>query len=246
MKTTLQNESGIILLKRTAKLQANSLYFLVSESSARSLYFRNRNNIEGMHLKIKQHMLPVMDILDYMFVGKGVILMIRTKSEQTIIDYYTRMQKAKRKAIRFDKASEILSEQIRFAISASVSRTNRQNGSNGTIVHSNFDRAIISDLDSAKRLMQKMRTQQIKLCRQKRQFKANFKYWNKDKLLDVDGDVYLCTKKKWDGEVIQEKFKNSLLNDIKDLAFDVLDRLINSTLMTHHFIHGPKKLSNSS
>ena len=237
MKPNLIQEPGIILLPRNAKLQADSLYFLLSESTARSLYFRNRANIEGMHVKIKQHMLPVMDVLDYLFVGKGVLLLVRTKSEEKIINYYTRIQKAKKKTVRFDKASQILSEQIRFALSSTALRTNKANGSSGCIVHSNFDRALITDVQSAERLMARMRNQQIKLCRQKKQFKANKKYWNKDKLLESKGDIYMCTKKLWDEEGKKRKMgalKNNLMADIQRVSLYVLHQLIESSLSNHN------------
>ena len=249
MKTTLSKEPGILLLRRNAKLEADSIYFLLSESNARRLYFRNRSNIEGMHVKIKQHMLPVMDILDYMFVGKGVLLLVRTKSERTIIDYYTRIQKAKKKDVRFDQASQIISEQIRLALSTSALRTNKQNGSSGCIVHSNFDRALVTDANSARQIMKRMRNLQINLCRQKKQFKANFKYWNRDKMLKSDGDVYMCTKKalrRVDKQVAKREAQNSLIADLKHFKKRVLQNFINSSLLNHNLIPICQNPCNSS
>ena len=249
MKTTLIREQGILLLPRNSKLQADSLYFILSESTAKTLYFQKRANIEAMHLKIKQHMLPVMDVLDYMFVGKGLLLMVRTKSEHIIKDYYNRIQTAKKKAIRFDQASQIISEQIRLALSVSAKRTNKQNRRSGHLVHSNFDRALIADLESAELVMTRMRARAIKLCRQGRQYKADMRNWNRDRLLKTEGDVYLCTKKRLDREERRQawmKEKNSLFLDLEEITHDVLQQLINSTLICHNLAPITTRPSKSS
>ena len=249
MKTTLKKEQGIILLPRNSKLQADSLYFILSESSAKTLYFQKKVNIEGMHVKIKQHMLPVLDVLDYMFVGKGLLLMVRTKSEEEIKAYYERIQRLKKKMMRFDEASQILSEQIRLALSTSAKRTNRQNRRSGSLVHSNFDRALIEDIGSAEQILEKMRERAIKLCRQGRQYRADIRNWNRDKMLKGDGDVYLCTKKWLDREARKaerEANRNSLFFDLEGISYDVLQTLIKSTLSNHCLAPSSQKPTNSS
>lgn len=183
MKTRLSTLKGIKLLKRNEKLCSNSIYVIGAESVARNLFFRSKADLEVMHLKIRQHLKMVADVLDYVFTPYGFILLIRTKPDGIIINNYNNVQKRKGKFIRYSTSSQIVSEQIRLAISTAARKINSNNNRSGAITHSNFFRMVGDSMVNVNNLLKFALNKITVMCRQNRKYRAKLFNWNRDGLI---------------------------------------------------------------
>lgn len=178
MKPRLSKQKGLNLLKRNEKLLPDSIYLIGSESIAKNLYFKKKENLETMHKKIKQHIKIVADILEYVFTPYGFILMIKTKNKNQIKTEYELLQRRKNKPVRYSTASKIISEQIRLAISTGNKQINIENRKSGSLSHSNFFRCISKEYKILKRVIEKIKVGLITLCRQNRRYRSIVQKWN--------------------------------------------------------------------
>lgn len=238
MKSTLIKEPGLLILSRNEKLFASSIYVISSESAAQNLYFENRTNLIYAHKKIKEHMGGVLEVMNYLFTPYGWLMLVKTRNKEKILSYYKRRRKNKKNikvVAEKENDSEIISEQIRYAISSIALRVNVQNNRSGTLVQGNFARFLVKDLKSAKALILKMKNKEIDLCRQSKRYRGRIEQWNEDGGIGGDGDVFLCTLNMARKERGEGGVNWAQIVDIVDFKDNVLQKIIDNSLILYGF-----------
>lgn len=222
MKPSLSKYSKLHLLKRNEKLLPNSIYIIGSESVARNFFFNQKKDLEIMHLKIKHHLSIVANVIDYVFTPYGFTLVIKTKSAKSIIENYSSLQKRKNKSIRFTDASRIISEQIRFAISAGVKKINIQNKRSGSLSHSNFFRFLAQEYNDIIIAINHLKNKVYALCRQNRRFRRKLNKWNINNLMFYK-----------QGSLISSESDQSIFIKSIKLSKNYLEQIIRRTILSH-------------
>lgn len=240
MKKKLLQFSEIQILRRNEKLRAEGLYLLNSESVAQNIYFETKRDIKWAHRMIQRHLEGVMEVVDYLFTPNGWILIVAVRSEDEILEQMELKEyksKTIKVAIKKKQISVILSELMRYVISGIARIINRNNIRGGTLVRSNFNRFVFCSTSSYRVIMKKMKKAEIKLCHQRKRYRANMKWFDKEGELKK-GDVFLSGLRAGENG---NGYEIGCLGDVLvAYKFCVLRKMIKTTFNKHFSVFQPK------
>ena len=195
MKLNIYKSEGINQLSRNQQLTPGKIFLIGSESVSNSLYFRKASDIKFAHKVINQQLSGILKVIDYLFTPNGWLLLVKFKTKQDILNYYSRLKANKNETNKGLIAEKIISEVIRLAISRIAVFVNKNSKRKGALVNRAFVRFEISSIDSIKKLMGKMKRREIMMCNQRKQFQPSLKQW-KSKLLPNIGMCFLSRGKR--------------------------------------------------
>lgn len=230
-------------MKTVKNLKENGIYLITGKAVAKNAFFENRIDVELAHRYIVRYLTGMMEVQDYLFTPEGWMLIVKTKSVEkissTYLDLRSRSKKAKEAHIK-TKASEMLSEHIRFFLSKLVRTMNERNNRTGTKVHRVFERFIFDSYEECADCMDRMRREALNMCNQTSRYKADkLDYTELEKIVGT-GDVILCSKVlerevfgvDLDCEIVElQRVTNDVLGK---LIFSTYTQEINKTLHKYH------------
>lgn len=225
-------------MKSIKKLEENSIYLLSGKAVAKNAFFETRKDVEFAHRYIMRYLQGMMDIQDYLFTPDGWMLIVKTKSAESISESYSifrqNSKKAKEGSIKTNP-SDMLSEHIRFYLSALVKSMNKENIRTGTKVHRVFERFIFESYEECIGYMESMHAEVLELCSQREKYQSVLLDYKELYKIVGKGNVILCSK----GGVSEEVIRNSsgITIDLQRLTKDFLRNLTRSTISRHinHF-----------
>ena len=160
MKNYLRRSRHVALLPRNVKLESKGLYLIQSESAARSLYFASRNEISYAKKMFRRHFDGVIEILSAYYTNKGFAILIRIKSEASLMMNWVSRGK------NVMEVHRVISEVIRYSISAISKNRNRKNGRKGSVVRENFRTFVLKGITSVNEVLKMMREGKVELSGQ--------------------------------------------------------------------------------
>ena len=160
MKNYLRKSRHVALLQRNVKLRSDGLYLIQSESAARSMYFESKKQISYAKKMFRRHFAGVIEILSEYYTNKGIAILIRIESEASLMKNW----EARGKNVM--EVHKVISEVIRYSISAISKNRNRKNGRKGSVVRENFRTFVLKDLISLNEILRMMREGEVELSGQ--------------------------------------------------------------------------------
>ncbi len=132
MKTYIRHDANLRLLKRNSKMESDTVYILQSESAGSSQYFEKNKELKYARQMFRKHFEGCIDIYHELYTSRGLMLVVKVRGKNEIIDSWGRKGKLEK------EVSAILSELMRYAISAIAKFRNRVHGRKGAVVRENF------------------------------------------------------------------------------------------------------------
>ncbi len=132
MKTYIRDLNSLRLLRRNSSLQCGRYYLLQSESTGNTKYFEGTSELDYAKRVLRKHFSGVMELVYEMYTSGGFLLCVYIRSEEEVQEGW--MSKGKLPC----KSSRILSEILRYSISAIAKFRNYVNGRKGSVVRENF------------------------------------------------------------------------------------------------------------
>ncbi len=141
MKKYIGELAGISLLKRNARLESGKYYLLHSESTGNTRYFEGEDEVNYAKEVFKRNFGGMVDIVFEMYTSRGILLFVRTGERESLKEEWIKRGKA------LSSESFIISELLRFSISAITKFRNFRNGRKGSVVRGNFRAYDVKDVD---------------------------------------------------------------------------------------------------
>lgn len=209
-------------------LESDGVYIIRSFASANSLYFEDKSDHELFFQLFDRFMTPMLEILEYSLVSIGWVMLVKTRSETEISNFYHLFRSKSKKAIPGKEKTEIgqmISEHIRYMNSNYVKQSNQNKNRHGSKVHSSYEKLVLKDEVAYLAQIEAMRNLRM-FCEQvEERYQANPEYYD---------DTGMKGKSKW--KTGGGKFSRGMeviSAYLGDLDLDVVRNLIYKTWKRH-------------
>lgn len=197
MKNYIRQDEALEVLKRNSKLDSGRLYLLQSETVAKEDFFGSLEEVRYAKGMFRKHFRGILKLVEEIYTKGGYALVVKVEDEEVVKEEWRK--RGKSEAV----VSRIVSEVVRFALSAISKNRNRVLGRSGSVVRENFRSFVIKGEKGLNRLRKKMRKRELVLhCR--KVVSEGFGYWKVTKISDH-------VLRKWVRDTFKHYFPNSNL-----------------------------------
>ena len=224
-------------MKRIKKMHAEHIYLIEGAVTANSSFFENEADCKDFIRLADKYLGEYLWINSFQNNRDGWVMIITTKSVQTIRDAY-HLRRSKSKKCKAGCAHyeiwRILSDQIRILLSTYVKSTNKKSGRTGGKVRGNYKRYIFESVEEAEQMKQKLSKQKHDQSQELKRYRPSKKLFSIKKR-QLKRSIYMsCARLSSISNV--RKLGMSCLN-LAGLVISVLRYLVQSTF-DHHFPPG--------
>lgn len=146
-------------MKKIKKMEADHLYMIRGASVSNSAFFEREDDCK-LFLELADHYLgEYMSVTSFQNNRDGWVMMIVTKSAETIKSAYAARRAASKKCkeeFTFKEIWQMLSDQIRIFLSTYVKKTNSQTGRSGAKVRRRYERFVFENEAEAKKMSEQL------------------------------------------------------------------------------------------
>ena len=221
-------------MKRIKRMQADHIYLIEGAVTANSSFFENEVDCKDFMRLADKHLGEYLWINSFQNNRDGWVMIITTKSAQTIRDAYhlrrSRSKKCKPSCAHYE-IWRMLSDQIRILLSSYVKMTNASTGRTGGKVRGNYKRYIFESVEEVKQMKETLSKQKYDQSQELKRYRSSKKLFSV-KSKELKRSIYMsCARLSSVSNVL--KLGLNCLN-LAGLMMDVLRHLVHATF-DHHF-----------